>query len=239
MTEFTPYTINTRGAVGDAQILADVLCKDLRPGTLLDIGCGTGLVAINVALKRADVSVLGIDIDTISCASALDNIKHANLTDRVQIVCADVFKIQLPISDAVCCNAPLLPAEQGFLIGEQINQNLFWNTLIEKISDDNVSPFIYLHLFDLHGINHRTGELPCLEEIANSTGFSFATLYRGVRQIGENSRIRYNLPQLANYFPEGTVIVDNLEVPMYKFSSILTNNTGNLSIYQSIVRLSH
>lgn len=111
MTESTPQ-INSRDAKGDAQILADVLCKDLLPGTLLDIGSGQGLVAISVARRRTDVSVLGIDVDTISCDIARNNIERADIANKVQIICADVFKTQLPISDAICCNAPLLPDER-------------------------------------------------------------------------------------------------------------------------------
>lgn len=224
--------------VGDAQILANILCEDLKPGTLIDIGCGDGLIAINVAGRRRDINVLGIDIDAISCAIAQDNLEQAEIKDRVQIICADVFKTQLPSSEAICCNPPLLPNEHGFLIGEQLTQNLFWKTLIEKVDTEGISPLIYLHLFDFHGINHRSGRLPSLQEVAKITGFSVVTLYRGVRKIGESSRIRHNLPQLVNYFPEGTMIVDESEMPIYKFSSVYTNTVNNLSIYQSIVRLS-
>lgn len=237
MTEFTLQTTNTRGSVGDAQILADVLCKDLQPGTLLDIECGEGLIAISVAGKRNDVSVLGIEIDAVRCATARDRVKRASITGRVQIICSDIFKTQLPNSDAICCNPPLLPDEQAFFV-DGTPGNLFWKSLIEKIDKEQASQFIYLHLFDFHGINHRTGELPCLEEVARTTGFSIVTLYSGVRQIGENSRIRYNLPQLVNYFPEGTVLVDDSEVPICRFSSSYTNTVSNLYIYQSIVRLS-
>ncbi len=169
--------------------------------------------------------------------TAQDNIERAGLVDRVQIICADIFKTQLPASDAICSNPPLLPDEQGFF-ADVTNRNLFWMGLIKKINMENVSPLIYLHLFDFHGIDHRTGELPCLEEIADSAGFSVATLYRGIRQIGENSRIRYNLHQLINYFPEGTVVVNDSEIPIYQFPSVYTNTVGNLFIHQSIVRLS-
>lgn len=237
MTEFIPQTTNTRNSVGDAQILADVLCKDFKPGTLLDIGCGEGLVAISVAGRRNNVSVLGIEIDAVRCATAQDRVERAEITNRVQIICADIFKTQLPNSDAICCNPPLLPDEQGFFV-DGTPGNLFWKSLIEKVGNEQASQFIYLHLFDFHGINHRTGELPCLEEVARTTGFSIVTLYSGVRQIGENSRIRYNLPQLVNYFPEGTVMVDDSEVPIYRFSSSYTNTVSNLYIYQSIIRLS-
>lgn len=239
MKEFTPKSINIKGATGDAQILADVLRKDLRPRFfLLDIGCGDGLVAISVAARRTDVDILGVDIDTISCAAARDNIKRVQITDRVGIICADVFKTKLPTSDAVCCNPPLLPDERGFFAEEQTTQYLFWKALIEKISTEEIAQLVYLHLFDFHGINHRSGRLPSLQEVAKTTGFSVATMYRGVRKIGENSRIRRNLTQLVDYFPEGTLLVDDSEVPIYKFSSIYTNTIDNLYTYQSIVRLS-
>lgn len=231
---FTPQTTNTEGAVGDVRILADVLSEDLKSGTLLDIGSGEGLVVIGVATRRADVSIFGFEIDSFKCDVARNNIEGAGLTERVQIICADVFKTKLPISDAICCNPPLLPDEHGFSSYEGITQNLFWKSLIEKINREEVSPLIYLHLFDFHGINHRTGEQPCLEEVASTTGFSVATLYRGIRQIGENSRVRYNLPQLANYFPEGIIVVDDSEIPIHRFLSSYINTVTTFIFFKAL-----
>lgn len=235
--ESIPEMLNNKGSVGDAQILSDVLIGDLPPGTLLDIGCGDGPVAINTARRRTDINVLGIDIDSVACARVRDKIESEEITDRIKIICADVFTVKLPPSDAVCCNPPLLPDEQCFFVGST-TRNLFSQALVEKMDREQTSQLIYLHQFDFHGISERTGKLPCLAELANALGFSVTSLYKGIRQIGKNSRIRYNLPQLVKFFPEGTVLVDDLEIPMYKLSNVYTSTTDNLSIYQSVVRLS-
>lgn len=61
---------------------SNVLGKTLA----LDIGTGTGVIALILAQKSKDIRVVGIDIDTNSCLQAETNAKNCDFRDRLEIV---------------------------------------------------------------------------------------------------------------------------------------------------------
>ena len=77
--------------VGTDGVLLGAWC-DLREGDLriLDIGTGTGVIALMAAQRRPGARVTAIDIDTDCVAQARDNISASPWSDRVEAVCADV-----------------------------------------------------------------------------------------------------------------------------------------------------
>jgi 16S rRNA G1207 methylase RsmC len=73
-----------------SQILASVL--DIAPGaTVLDIGCGVGVLAIVAALKGAR-RVYAVDIMEEACELARVNAERNHVSDRVQVLCGDLFE---------------------------------------------------------------------------------------------------------------------------------------------------
>lgn len=59
--------------------------------TVIDVGCGTGLVALMMAQRYADVDIIGVDIDSDACRDALANVMSSPWKNRVRIVEADVL----------------------------------------------------------------------------------------------------------------------------------------------------
>lgn len=57
--------------------------------TALDIGTGTGLIALMLAQRNAGVRVLGIDIDGDAVAQATENVAESPWPDRIDIWQAD------------------------------------------------------------------------------------------------------------------------------------------------------
>jgi tRNA1Val (adenine37-N6)-methyltransferase len=53
--------------------------------TVLDIGTGTGLIAIMLAQRAADASIHGVDIDELSCQQAKENVQSAPWSERLEI----------------------------------------------------------------------------------------------------------------------------------------------------------
>lgn len=72
---------------------------------ILDVGTGTGLIALMMAQRFADAHVVGIDIDTDAVGQAQYNVEHSPFADRVDIVQADVDGWQ-GTYDAIVCNPP-------------------------------------------------------------------------------------------------------------------------------------
>lgn len=69
-----------------------ILNEDFTNKTVLDMGCGTGVLAI-LAEKRGAKSVLAIDIDDWAYQNSLENIQ-VNGCNKIKAVCGDVNVIQ-------------------------------------------------------------------------------------------------------------------------------------------------
>ena len=63
--------------------------------TVLDVGCGCGLIALMIAQRSSDSTVLGIDIDEASVRQAARNVAASLWADRVSIECRDVRDLKL------------------------------------------------------------------------------------------------------------------------------------------------
>ena len=72
------------------QILNDYAIKE---GICLDLGCGSGYLGIEVA-KRSELTVIGVDIDSVAVRIARNNIKRANLAHRMTAEQGDVHQLR-------------------------------------------------------------------------------------------------------------------------------------------------
>lgn len=76
-------------------------------GRILDIGTGTGLMALMMAQRYPKAQVTAIDIDEGAMSQATDNVRNSPFADRIQVCLADVntFEPDAPY-DAIVCNPP-------------------------------------------------------------------------------------------------------------------------------------
>ena len=74
---------------------------------ILDIGTGTGLIALMAAQRNPEATVLGIDIDGMSVLQAQNNIAESPFADRVSCILQDVTTFcPETCFDAILCNPP-------------------------------------------------------------------------------------------------------------------------------------
>ena len=76
---------------------------------ILDIGTGTGLVALMMAQRFPEASVLGVDIDADACMQASQNAEASPYANRVSIECCDVRYLCLHeriFFDSIVSNPP-------------------------------------------------------------------------------------------------------------------------------------
>ena len=71
-----------------------------------DIGTGTGVLAALLAHRRA-AQVVATDVSEQALACARDNLTRLGMSDRVQVVRADLFPVGQ--ADIIVCNPPWLP----------------------------------------------------------------------------------------------------------------------------------
>ena len=76
---------------------------------ILDIGTGTGLVALMMAQRYPQAMVTGVDIDADACQQACENAAASPFSQRVDIVCGDVCRLSpadYQSFDAIVSNPP-------------------------------------------------------------------------------------------------------------------------------------
>ncbi len=74
-------------------------------GRILDIGTGTGLIALMMAQRFPSARVWGIDIDPMAARQAAANVAASPFAHRVSIACCDVRDAS-SLYDAIVCNPP-------------------------------------------------------------------------------------------------------------------------------------
>jgi tRNA1Val (adenine37-N6)-methyltransferase len=74
--------------------------------SILDIGTGTGLIALMMAQRFPVADVLGIDIDASAVTEALDNVAQSLFANRVRIIQADFRSFREGPFAALVCNPP-------------------------------------------------------------------------------------------------------------------------------------
>lgn len=114
---------------------AELPCR----GTVLDIGTGTGLIALMVAQRRPECKVFGIDIDPDAVLQAKENVAASPFADRVSIFQQDVLSngYRTPI-EGIVCNPPffsedILPPDSARATARNASC-LPFRELVQKVS---------------------------------------------------------------------------------------------------------
>ncbi len=78
-----------------------------KEGNILDVGTGTGLIALMLAQRTKTSNIYGIEIDPLAAQQAKDNIALSPWKDRIKVIQGDVFQIDIPfIFDEIVSNPP-------------------------------------------------------------------------------------------------------------------------------------
>ena len=109
--QFKQFTVNQERCamkVGtDGVLLGAWANAPLGPCRILDIGTGTGLVALMMAQRFTEAEVVGIDIDEEAASEAQENAVASPFSDRMTIIYGDATKIEDNEGfDAIVCNPP-------------------------------------------------------------------------------------------------------------------------------------
>lgn len=111
------YTIS-ESVAANMLFIAAYLNNDVVGKTVLDLGCGTGRLALGASYIGAQ-EVVGVDIDKSAIGTALTNQRKANLTGSVQWVNSDIKSI-VGKFDTVLQNPPFgvqtREADRAFLV---------------------------------------------------------------------------------------------------------------------------
>ncbi|WP_236794608.1 class I SAM-dependent methyltransferase [Amycolatopsis sp. GM8] len=78
------------------QVAEDVAAAAPEGGLVLDAGCGTGRLAAEIAARRPDLRVRGVDLEPGMVETAIERAEGAGIADRVQFTVADLADLPFP-----------------------------------------------------------------------------------------------------------------------------------------------
>jgi tRNA1Val (adenine37-N6)-methyltransferase len=91
----------------DGTLLGAWAEMERNDGKVLDIGTGTGLIALMMAQRYPEAKVTGIDIDEMAVSQAVENVQGSPFADRIEVLQADVNSFEsTELFDSIVCNPP-------------------------------------------------------------------------------------------------------------------------------------
>jgi release factor glutamine methyltransferase len=102
-------------------VLARLPCD--RPLQLLDVGTGSGILAVTFALHLPHAEITAVDISPEALAVARGNAEHHHVADRIQFLHSDLLaKVRGPL-DAVVSNPPYIPDTDRTTLHPQVRDH--------------------------------------------------------------------------------------------------------------------
>lgn len=142
--QFKQFTVNQEHCamkVGtDGTLLGAWAKAYAKEPRILDIGTGTGLVALMMAQRYPQATVVGVDIDSDAVRQAQENVAASPFVDRIMINMGDATKMTDKEGyDAIVCNPPyfvdslVCPGEKRTMARHAVTLN--YNTLIHAANN--------------------------------------------------------------------------------------------------------
>ena len=110
--KITPDTLIPRP---ETELLVEEALKWLQdhPGKsrVVDIGTGSGCIAISLAANMPDLQVVATDISSAALAIASSNAKMHRVEEQIEFVRADLLSIRQETFNLICANLPYIPTK--------------------------------------------------------------------------------------------------------------------------------
>ncbi len=159
----------------------EALNQKPAPVYILDIGTGSGAIAISMAVYLPDSKVTAVDISEAALTVACENAKHNKVTDRIDFLLGDLF-CSLDIDkyagyfDAVISNPPYIPANEIKGLMTEVKDYEPWSAL--DGGEDGLDYYrriaAHAHVFlkdkGLIAVEMGYGQSRSVEDIFMSTG---------------------------------------------------------------------
>ena len=93
--------------VGTDSVMLGAWAEITHSATILDIGTGTGILALIAAQRNPSADITAVEIDPSAASQAGFNISRSPWSDRIHIVNTDIRSFNCPDRyDAIICNPP-------------------------------------------------------------------------------------------------------------------------------------
>lgn len=192
----------------DGTLLGAWAALDRPDGRILDIGTGTGLIALMMAQRYPQAHVTAIDIDAEAVCQATENVRQSPFAERIQVCQADVNDFlanengseATEAFDAIVCNPPYF---NNALICPDSQRTQARHTLSLSYGQLMAAAHRLLHHKGVFSVIIPSDFFRQLESEAHLTGFFLSRVY-GVHTI-EGKPVKRYLIELRKH-PQKEVI---------------------------------
>ncbi|NMB55664.1 MAG: peptide chain release factor N(5)-glutamine methyltransferase [Leptolinea sp.] len=80
--------------------------------TAVDVGCGSGCIAVTLAARVTDLQIDALDIDPLAVETTIQNAGHYANGTRVIVFQSDLLTATRNTYDLICANLPYIPTEK-------------------------------------------------------------------------------------------------------------------------------
>ena len=137
--------------VGTDGVLLGCLANVLHAETILDIGTGTGLLALISAQKNPSARIVAIDSEEAACKLAQENIASSPFASSISVIHSGLQTFSHPTKfDYIICNPPYFELSQQMHLKHLVARHqlkLDYTSLLDKssqlISDHGMTGYIF------------------------------------------------------------------------------------------------
>lgn len=133
----TPDTLDPRP---DTETLIDAAVALMpKAARLLDLGTGTGAIAITLLAERPDATGVATDLSTAALAVAAENAAQLGVASRLELMSGSWFEPVAGRFDIILSNPPYIPAEDIAALEPEVRN--FDPALALSGGDDGLDPY--------------------------------------------------------------------------------------------------
>src|SRR6266496_3053948 len=106
----------------ETEELVELLKSQIRnsKSRILDVGTGSGVIALSLAMKFPEAEILAADISDDALAVARENAASLNLSDRVRFVKSNLLKNVEGTFDLIVANLPYISTQQRHSLSREV-----------------------------------------------------------------------------------------------------------------------
>ena len=204
--KFKQFTISqnkTPMKLSTDSVLLGAWANHLSPEKILDIGTGTGILALMAAQKFPSASIIALEINKTAYKEALENIKNSPWKNRITALYQDFIeysqstneKFDLIISNPPYFENQLKPADKGKQIAKHtiklsfetlikntekiLSEKGLFSVIIPKLEEQK---FIHLCSQNFLFLSRRTSIFPTDKKAANRVMLEFSRTIEAVEE---------------------------------------------------------
>ena len=106
----------------ETEELVELLKSQIRnsKSRILDVGTGSGVIALSLAMKFPETEILAVDISDDALALARENAASLNLSDRVGFVKSNLLENVQGTFDLIAANLPYISTQQRHDLSREV-----------------------------------------------------------------------------------------------------------------------